>query len=63
MTPQSMNTEVSVIGTTGSAFLPWGGSHSGIFGLRITPVDLLNIRQPRAAAKFSFIIRGEANFS
>jgi len=52
-----------VIGTTGSAFLPLGGSHSGIFGLRITPVDLLNIRQPRAAAKFSFIIRGEANFS
>lgn len=38
MTPQPMNTEVSVIGTTGSAFLPLGGSHSGIFGLRITPV-------------------------
>lgn len=38
MTPQLMNTEVSVIGTTGSAFLPLGGSHSGLFGLQITPV-------------------------
>jgi len=27
-----------VIGTTGSAFLPLGGSHSGIYGLQITPV-------------------------
>jgi DNA-binding XRE family transcriptional regulator len=33
-----MNTEISVIGTTGSAFLPLGGSHSGIYGLQITPV-------------------------
>ena len=27
-----------MIGTTGSAFLPLGGSHSGLFGLQITPV-------------------------
>lgn len=27
-----------MIGTTGSAFLPLGGSHSGIYGLQITPV-------------------------
>lgn len=27
-----------MIGTTGSAFLPLGGSRSGIFGLQITPV-------------------------
>ncbi|WP_416817358.1 helix-turn-helix domain-containing protein [Denitromonas sp.] len=33
-----MNTEVSVIGTTGSAFLPLGGSHNCIYGLQITPV-------------------------
>ena len=38
MTQQLMNTEVSVIGTTGSAFLPLGGFHSGLFGLQITPV-------------------------
>ncbi len=38
MTSQLMNTEISVIGTTGSAFLPLGGSHSGIYGLQITPV-------------------------
>ncbi len=38
MTSQLMNTEISVIGTTGSPFLPLGGSHSGIYGLQITPV-------------------------
>lgn len=27
-----------MIATTGSAFLPLGGSHSGIYGLQITPV-------------------------
>lgn len=27
-----------MIGTTGSVFLPLGGSHSGIYGLQITPV-------------------------
>ncbi len=38
MTPQLTNTGVSVIGTTGSAFLPLSGSPSGVFGLQITPV-------------------------
>ena len=38
MTPQLRNSEISVIGTTGSAFLPLSGFHSGLFGLQITPV-------------------------
>ena len=38
MTPQQTHTEISVTATTGSAFLPLGGSHSCVYGLQITPV-------------------------
>ena len=38
MTPQPLSTEVSVTAMTGSAFLPLGGSHNAIYGLKITPV-------------------------
>ena len=38
MTQPLTNSEVSVIGTTGSTFLPLGGTHNCFFGLHITPV-------------------------
>lgn len=38
MTPPLMHTEISVIATTGSAFLPLGSSSNGVFGLQIMPV-------------------------
>jgi ribosome-binding protein aMBF1 (putative translation factor) len=38
MTPQPQSTEISVTAMTGSTFLPLGGSHNAIYGLKITPV-------------------------
>lgn len=38
MTIQPTHTEVSVLGTTGSTFLPLGGNANMVYGLHITPV-------------------------
>lgn len=42
MTLQPTHSEISVLGTTASAFLPLGGNANVVYGLHITPVLFFN---------------------